>query len=246
MQQIDDHTRQKQGFEKIRFVCEQSVRDNLEWTWVDTCCIDKTDNAELAVAINPMFRWYRSSDRCWPSYLSDVSARKRKQSEGFVRTSFGSRLSARADGSLEAGRFSELLAPRLVYFFAQDGTLLGDKIFLLSRIHEITRIAIPALRGDPLPGFDVEERFKWAENRETALEEDWAYSLQGIFSVFIVPIYGEGKAYAVGRLRREINAVHGKDQERLSILDWLTPVDYTSTAEATISIGDRRGRGSGF
>jgi hypothetical protein len=38
MQQLDD-ARQKQGFKKIRFACEQSLRDDVEWTWVDTCCI---------------------------------------------------------------------------------------------------------------------------------------------------------------------------------------------------------------
>jgi hypothetical protein len=26
--------------------------------WVDTCCIDKSNNANLAEAINFMFRWY--------------------------------------------------------------------------------------------------------------------------------------------------------------------------------------------
>jgi hypothetical protein len=106
----------------------------------------------------------------------------------------------------------ELLAPTSVEFFAQNGMLLGDKTSLLQQIHEITDIAVPALRGDPLTGFDVEERFKWAEGRRTTREEDWAYSLLGIFGVFISPLYGEGRANAIRRLRNEIDALRSEDK----------------------------------
>ena len=68
----------------------------------------------------------------------------------------------------------------------------------------ITGIAVPALRGDSLTPFDIGERFKWAESRQTTREEDWAYSLLGIFDVFISPIYGEGKENAVHWLKKEI------------------------------------------
>ncbi|PVH71070.1 heterokaryon incompatibility [Cadophora sp. DSE1049] len=47
-------------------------RDGLQYFWVDTCCIDKTNNTELAEAINSMFRWYRNATKCYV-YLSDVS-----------------------------------------------------------------------------------------------------------------------------------------------------------------------------
>jgi len=61
-----------------------------------------------------------------------------------------------------------------------------------------------ALRGDPLFSFGIEERFFWAETRKTSRKEDRAYSLLGIFGVFIPPIYGEGKENAIRRLRNEI------------------------------------------
>jgi hypothetical protein len=38
---------------------------------VDTCCIDKLNNTELAEAINFMFRWYRNAAKYYV-YLSDV------------------------------------------------------------------------------------------------------------------------------------------------------------------------------
>ena len=48
------------------------MRDGLQYFWVDTCCIDKSNSAELTEAINSMFRWYRLSTKYYV-YLSDVS-----------------------------------------------------------------------------------------------------------------------------------------------------------------------------
>jgi hypothetical protein len=205
IQQIDNRTRQKQGFEKIAFACRQSVKDGLKWTWVDTCCIDKTNNTELAEAINSMFRWYQEAARCYV-YLTDVSAtsRQRKWSAGSSGPPWESYFRV-SKWFTRGWTLQELLAPASVYFFSREGTLLGDKRSLEQQIYEITGIAIAALRGEPLTSFGIEERFKWAEKRQTTREEDYAYSLLGIFDVFISPIYGERKANAVRRLRKEIN-----------------------------------------
>jgi hypothetical protein len=46
----------KAGYRKIRFCGEQATRDGLQYAWVDTCCIDKSNNTELSEAINSMFR----------------------------------------------------------------------------------------------------------------------------------------------------------------------------------------------
>jgi hypothetical protein len=62
----------KAGYRKILFCGEQAARDGLQYFWVDTCCIDKSNNTELSEAINSMFRWYRNATRCYV-YLSDVS-----------------------------------------------------------------------------------------------------------------------------------------------------------------------------
>jgi len=59
------------GFDKIQFCGEQARRDGLRYFWVDTCCIDKSSSAELAEAINSMFRWYRDAAKCYV-FLSDV------------------------------------------------------------------------------------------------------------------------------------------------------------------------------
>ncbi|KAF1831217.1 NACHT-domain-containing protein, partial [Decorospora gaudefroyi] len=64
----------KPGYAKIRFCGEQAQRDGLQYFWVDTCCINKANKAELSLAIQSMFRWYHHSARCYV-YLSDVSSR---------------------------------------------------------------------------------------------------------------------------------------------------------------------------
>ncbi len=155
-----------------------------------------------------MFSWYRNATRCYV-YLSDVSPSNIEPS--------GLPASPPWESEFRASRWftrgwtlQELIAPLDVQFFARDGTLLGDKVSLQQQIHEITRIPTLALRGAAFDRFDVKERFKWADGRQTIREEDWAYCLLGIFSVFIPPIYGEGKASAVHRLEREINDPYPK------------------------------------
>jgi hypothetical protein len=62
----------KLGYEKILFCGKQARCDNLQYFWIDTCCIDKANKAELAFSIRSMFRWYHDADRCYV-YLSDIS-----------------------------------------------------------------------------------------------------------------------------------------------------------------------------
>jgi len=187
----------KAGYDKIRFCGRQARRDGLTHCWIDTCCIDKSNSTELAEALNSMFNWYRRASRCYV-FLPDVATATVPQA---WTPSF------RASRWFTRGwTLQELIAPKTVQFFAKDGLLLGDKPSLLSLIAEITGIAEAALTGEPLDNFSLQERFNWADKRQTKREEDWAYSLLGIFGVFIHPIYGEGRENAERRLRNEIRA----------------------------------------
>lgn len=62
----------KQGYEKIRKTCEIAREHQIEYAWIDTCCIDKSSSAELSEAINSMYRWYERSAICY-TFLSDLS-----------------------------------------------------------------------------------------------------------------------------------------------------------------------------
>ncbi|GAB1311975.1 hypothetical protein MFIFM68171_02185 [Madurella fahalii] len=199
---MDGTGKDKVGYKKIRFCAEQAKRDGLDHFWVDTCCIDKSDPIELQRSINSMFRWYRDATRCYV-YLSNTSVADGERN--------GRQPEPAWDSTLRGHRWftrgwtlQELLAPASVEFFKEGGQRLGDKLSLAPIIHEITGIPLQALRDNRLSRFDIEERFKWAEKRETTYEEDWAYCLLGIFGVFMLPNYGEGKDNAVRRLRKEI------------------------------------------
>jgi Heterokaryon incompatibility protein (HET) len=79
----------KAGYIKIRFCGEQATRDGLRHFWVDTCCIDKSNNTELSEAINSMFRWYRNAAKCYV-YLSDVSRPTFDENDQFLQLSWES------------------------------------------------------------------------------------------------------------------------------------------------------------
>jgi hypothetical protein len=193
----------KAGYRKLRFCAEQAARDGLQHFWVDTCCIDKSNSVELQEAINSMFRWYQNAAKCYV-YLSDVSITKRKASDQF--SEFTWELAFRTSRWFTRGwTLQELLAPGSVEFFSREGKRLGDKRTLERQIHEITRIAIPALQGTPPSQFGVDERLSWAENRKTTRKEDEAYSLLGIFDIQMPLLYGEGRDKALKRLRQEVD-----------------------------------------
>ncbi|KAI6038188.1 hypothetical protein EDC04DRAFT_2698059, partial [Pisolithus marmoratus] len=36
------------GYKKIIDACRQALKDDREWVWIDTCCIDKKSSPELS------------------------------------------------------------------------------------------------------------------------------------------------------------------------------------------------------
>ncbi|PIG82227.1 hypothetical protein AARAC_000248 [Aspergillus arachidicola] len=69
------HAKDMLGYEKLRQCCAKAKDMGYEYTWIDTCCIDKTSSAELPEAINSMFRYYQASSACY-AFLSDVPSKK--------------------------------------------------------------------------------------------------------------------------------------------------------------------------
>jgi hypothetical protein len=200
---IDGTGKNKVGYKKIRFCGEQARRDGLHNFWVDTCCINKSSDSELSEAINSMFRWYRDAAKCYV-YLPDVSSPTIDIGDKSNQLPWESAF--RTSRWFTRGwTLQELIAPISVEFFSKNREFLGDKKSLERHICEITRIPSNALRGGPLAEFSVTERMLWAETRQTTREEDMAYSLLGIFNVYMPLIYGEGRANAVGRLRDAID-----------------------------------------
>lgn len=110
----------------------------------------------------------------------------------------------------------ELIAPKTLEFYTHGGQLIGTRDQLGPFIADITSIPVEALSGKrPLIEFDVEAKLSWAANRSTQREEDSAYSLLGIFGIFMTPIYGEQKEDAMKRLIRAVKAVEDEAKKNL-------------------------------
>jgi hypothetical protein len=192
----------KSGYNKIKFCGEQAAKDGLQHFWVDTCCIDKSNSAELSTAIISMFRWYQRAEKCYV-YLVDVST---PSNDIYVQGKQSTWEAAFRDSRwfTRGWTLQELIAPAEVEFFSKEGKRLGDKKSLEKIIHEITKIPAQALRGDPFSDFSIAERKGWAAQRQTTEEEDLVYCLIGLCEVSMSPLYGEGKEAALKRLEMTI------------------------------------------
>ena len=180
----------KPGYEKLRFCSERSSKDGLRYFWIDTCCINKSNNTEYSKAINSMFQWYREAAKCYV-YMADVESRSSfEQSSWFTR----------------GWTLQELLGPRVVEFYARDRSYLGNKDnnSLGRLVESITGIDLEVL-GNPERVHDssIAARMSWASRRTTTVVEDEAYCLLGIFQVSMPLLYGEGKK-SFHRLQEEI------------------------------------------
>ena len=208
-----EKAKQKAGFKKIRFLCEQACEDGLQYAWIDTCCIDKNSSHELSEAINSMYRWYMNATTCYV-YLSDVPGLCPPLSD---EHSFHPS-SLRWVEAFEESRWftrgwtlQELIAPRLVIFYGHSWNYIGSLPELIERVSSITNIQIDVLDGSrPLKDLSVARRLSWAARRETTRMEDQAYSLLGILDVNMPLLYGEGQK-AFLRLQEEIIR-HSTDQ----------------------------------
>ncbi|OBZ73592.1 hypothetical protein A0H81_06089 [Grifola frondosa] len=164
----------------------------------------QANSSELSEAINSMFAWYRNSDVCY-AYLDDVRTNEHdrfRNSEWFMR----------------GWTLQELLAPTEVVFFDEDWNYIGTRGGLADKISEVTRIPRDVLLdSSKITKCSVAQRMSWAADRRTTMEEDRAYSLMGLFGIYMPAIYGERK-YAFIRLQEEIMR-HYNDQ---SIFSWNT------------------------
>jgi hypothetical protein len=188
----------KTGFKKIKFCGEQATKDGLQYFWVDTCCIDKSNSTELTTAINSMFRWYRNAKKCYV-YLVDVSTPGYK-AENQIDQSIWEAAFRGSRWFTRGWTLQELIAPEIVEFYSKEGKQLGDKKSLEIPIHEITGIPIQALQRFSFSSFSIPERKQWAVKRQTTEEEDLAYCLLGLCEVSMPAIYGEGREAALKRL----------------------------------------------
>ncbi|CAK1363344.1 Vegetative incompatibility protein HET-E-1 [Cercospora beticola] len=192
--------RQKAGWKKLEFAIAQAAKEGLQYVWIDTCCINKESSAELAEAINSMYRWYQKSEICYV-YLDDYQD----------SASMGDCRWFKRGWTLQ-----EMIASPNLLFFDESGESIGHLSDLIQQVSAITGVHQDLLSGQrSLSTFSIAQKMFWAANRETARIEDRAYSLLGIFDISLPVIYGEGSR-AFQRLQEELIRVYN-DQ---SIFAW--------------------------
>jgi hypothetical protein len=194
------YNEKKEGYKKLQFCAKQAAQDNLQYFWIDTCCIDRWNNKERSKAINSMFQWYKNAVQCYV-FLSDVSVST--TTEGSPRSNWEASFCASA-WFTRGWTLQEMIAPISVNFFSCEGHHIGDKASLDQLLHDITGIPLAALRNCALDQFSTSERRQWAQNRETSETEDIVYCLLGILGVSMLTTYGEGKNSALRRLQAEV------------------------------------------
>jgi hypothetical protein len=196
----------KAGYVKIDSACIQTAKDGLEWLWVDTCCIDKSNSAELSEAINSMYKWYENSVVCYALLEGDASMKS--STADFHHDRWFTR----------GWTLQELIAPTTVQFFDKNWCYITSKenASTPSRLEELTGIPADVISDPSLIQFyGVAAKMSWASGRKTTRIEDTAYSLMGIFKVNMPLLYGEGKGAFI-RLQEEIL----KDSDDHSIFAW--------------------------
>ncbi|KAG2339204.1 HET-domain-containing protein [Suillus weaverae] len=216
------------GIAKLQSFCATARDLGYRWTWVDTCCIDQTNNVEVQQSVNSMFIWYHHS-ALTIIYLSDVPP---SSQPGALAISVW---------NTRGWTVQEFLAPKFVLFYQKDWSLYlddrspnhKDSFAIMQEMGDVTGIDAQALVAFR-PGMrHAREKLQWVSARVTTFPEDIAYSSFGIFGVNLPVIYGEKRQKALGRLLQEVVAQSGD----ISALDWVgqssefnscLPADITS------------------
>ena len=188
------------GYAKILNFCRVASDYNVDFCWVDACCIDKTSSAELTEAINSMFLWYQRAAICCV-YLQDA----------YTMLGF-----SQSDWFTRGWTLQELIAPTTVEFYDKEWWPLGTRSKLSRQISEISGIDEALLaREKDVRVYSVAQKMSWAASRRTSRLEDEAYCLLGLFGVNMPLLHGEG-AGAFQRLQEQIISI-GDDY---SLLAW--------------------------
>ena len=200
---------------------------DLEYIWMDTCCINKEERRGHEKAIILMFSWYRSAKVCY-AYLPDVSVQKRdfqeEEQEEDKETKKVKVTKPRIGSFQDSNWFTrgwtlqELLAPREMHFFDRYWRFIGTKATLSAQIQRVTGIEAQYLNGDVSKAC-IAVKMSWLARRKTTEVEDMAYCMFGLFGIDTYIRYGEGEG-AFLRLGQELIRQKPADE---SIFAWKSP-----------------------
>jgi len=118
----------KLGYRKIIKACQQAREDGHNYIWVDTCCIDQTNPAEVARNIKSMYGFYQQAVVCY-AYLSDVRDEWPVMKDGKWEGKKEAIDQFKASRWFRRGwTLQELVAPPKVIFLNQKWRRIGEKM----------------------------------------------------------------------------------------------------------------------
>ncbi|KAG2147395.1 HET domain-containing protein [Suillus bovinus] len=170
--------------------------------------------------------------RSMPGYSKIEGCRVQAHEDGYryvwidtccINKSSSSELSEAINSMFMWVDLQELIAPNNVIFFSRDWEEIGSKSSFAPSIENITGIVRGVLLTNYPGEISVATRMFWASRRQTTRVEDRAYSLLGLFGVYMPTIYGEGENAFV-RLQIEIM----KSSNDQSIFAWKSDRRNTS------------------
>jgi hypothetical protein len=230
----EERNKSSAGYRKVEAFAQyvQMHVASVDWLWIDTCCINKKDAAELSYSINSMFRWYRNAEICIARLAAATQQSDIGQDEWFHR----------------GWTLQELLAPRLVVFLTKDWQVIGNKgstFYSRDNIGPDLGAHIANITGIPerilhdwgaSVNMRVDDKMRWMDNRKTTREEDMSYALFGIVGVTPGANYGEGADNARNRVLaavRQRDEMEGQRKARYQeITKWLKPSDPWTNHES--------------
>ncbi|KAF2173993.1 hypothetical protein M409DRAFT_62179 [Zasmidium cellare ATCC 36951] len=185
------------GLAKILSACAVTKTFNLDYLWIDTCCIDGSSSTEVTQAINSMFRWYQRASVCL-AYLFDVSTDTSEYGQCIDKSLYIRKKSQLLRiGPIEKSQWfkrgwtlQELLAPRELVFFDHAWRRIGVKTEMTKQIEAATRIDPKYLTGN-FEDASIATKLSWVADRTTTLPDDMAYCMVGILGVSMDTRYGE-------------------------------------------------------
>ncbi|KAI1333027.1 heterokaryon incompatibility protein-domain-containing protein [Xylariaceae sp. FL0255] len=196
----------KLGYAKIEGCCARAEKDDLEWVWIDTCCINKDSFSYQT--INSMFLYIYDGD--------DVPL-------NFHRSRWFKR----------GWTLQELIAPEELEFLDSSRRTIGTREQLAEVISDITNISRDIIEHKlSHTKASVAEKMSWASLRQTSRREIAAYCLLGLLEVNTPLLYGEGHR-AFTRLQEAI--IHTTYDQTILAWGLGTPNRGIPTHESTSS-----------
>jgi hypothetical protein len=166
-----------------------------------------------------MYRWYQNATYCIVFLEDVVTSHATHPTEAEFKE-----MLHRSRWITRGWTLQELIAPSLVAVYDCNWKYVTEKHKYLNSIRIATGIPEYVLDTGDLSRASVAQKRAWASKRTTSRIEDLAYSLLGIFQVYMPMLYGE-REHAFLRLQEEIIRTNSDD----SIFAWTAAEGSLST-----------------